>query len=150
MIKIRKHKPHYVPTLNLTSMPDLIFSVLFFFMIVTHMRKETPIVQPHLPVGTKLVKATSNYMTSNLYVGQTTRGNTVIQLDGQILPLNSLSDAAKHKIAGVSEDDASLFTINLRADKNTPMHIINEIKQELRKAGALKIRYNGTEEGLND
>ena len=149
MIKVRRHKPHHVPTLNLTSMPDLIFSVLFFFMIVTHMRKETPIVQPQLPVGTKLVKATSNYMTSNLYIGYTSGGNAIIQLDGQVLPLSNLSDATKHKIAGISEDDATLFTINLRADKNTPMHIINEIKQELRKAGALKIRYNGVEEPLH-
>ncbi len=31
-------KHHHVPSLNVASMPDLIFTVLFFFMIVTHMR----------------------------------------------------------------------------------------------------------------
>ena len=29
-----------VPSLNMASMPDLIFTVLFFFMIVTHMRSD--------------------------------------------------------------------------------------------------------------
>ena len=40
MIRFCK-KSHDVPELNTSSLPDLIFSVLFFFMIVTHMRQVT-------------------------------------------------------------------------------------------------------------
>ena len=40
MIKIRRRR-HEVPALNTASLPDLIFTVLFFFIIVTHMREET-------------------------------------------------------------------------------------------------------------
>lgn len=146
MIKVRRHKPHHVPTLNLTSMPDLIFTVLFFFMIVTHMRKETPQVQPQLPVGTKLVKANNNHLSSNLYIGKTANGETLIQLDDKVVNIENLSAFASNKIANLSEDDASLYTINIRADKNTPMGVIHDVKQELRKAGTLNIRYNGVEE----
>ena len=46
-----------VPGLNLSAMPDLIFTVLFFFMIVTHMRDVKPMVRYDVPQGTQLEKA---------------------------------------------------------------------------------------------
>ena len=45
-----------VPGLNLASLPDLIFTVLFFFMIVTHMRDVNPKVRYEVPQGTELSK----------------------------------------------------------------------------------------------
>ena len=44
-------KSHEVPGLNTSSLPDLIFSVLFFFMIVTHMREVTLKVECRLAHG---------------------------------------------------------------------------------------------------
>ena len=46
-----KKKQHDVPQLNTASLPDLIFSVLFFFMIVTHMRTDNSKVRYSLPKG---------------------------------------------------------------------------------------------------
>ena len=40
MRSLYRRSRHNVPTLNMASMPDLIFTVLFFFMIVTHMRSD--------------------------------------------------------------------------------------------------------------
>lgn len=54
-----QRRQHKVPGLNMAAMPDLIFTVLFFFMIVTHMRDVTPKVHSELPQGTELEK-TSN------------------------------------------------------------------------------------------
>ena len=48
MINFRKRQ-HFVPNLNTASLPDLIFTVLFFFMIVTHMRKVAPKVKYRVP-----------------------------------------------------------------------------------------------------
>ena len=45
-----------VPGLNLAALPDLIFTVLFFFMIVTHMRQVTPRVRYQVPQGTEVEK----------------------------------------------------------------------------------------------
>jgi biopolymer transport protein ExbD len=129
----------------MTSMPDLIFTVLFFFMIVTHMRKETPVINPDIPTGTELTKPANNRLISNLYIGQDKTGETVIQFDDKVVTLETLGATAAKRLAGLNEDDASVFTINIRADKNTPMGIIADVKQELRKAGTLNIRYNGTE-----
>ena len=51
-------KSHEVPGLNTSSLPDLIFSVLFFFMIVTHMRQVTLKVDCRLPQGKELTRLT--------------------------------------------------------------------------------------------
>ena len=38
-MKFYRGRNHEIPALNTASMPDLIFSILFFFMLVVHMRK---------------------------------------------------------------------------------------------------------------
>ena len=45
-----------MPELNTSSLPDLIFSILFFFMIVTSMREEEVKIEFKLPKGTGLSK----------------------------------------------------------------------------------------------
>ena len=42
----------------------------------------------------------------------------------------------------LSEDDRQRLTVTIRADRDTEMGIINDLKQELRKAGALNINYS--------
>ena len=146
MLTIRRHKQHKVPTLNMTSMPDLIFTVLFFFMIVTHMRTETPMLSLDTPNGKKLTKTTSKRTTVNLYVGTGTDGETHIQIGNRLIPTEQVGNVVSSLRNKLSDDDAALFTINLKADRKTPMGLITDIKQELRKAGVLNIRYNALEE----
>ena len=45
----------------------------------------------------------------------------------------------------VKESDQGLMTVSIKADKETKMGIITEIKQELRRAYALKISYAATQ-----
>ena len=76
MIKIRRHKKRSVPSLNMASMPDLIFTVLFFFMIVTHMRNETVKVKLEVPQGTELTKQSSRPSIINIYIFIHNRNDT--------------------------------------------------------------------------
>ena len=55
---IRQRIDRSVPTLNTSSLPDLIFTVLFFFMVVTHMRQVTLKVRFRVPQGTELTRLT--------------------------------------------------------------------------------------------
>ena len=112
-MKIHRRKHHSVPRLNMASMPDLIFTVLFFFMIVTHMRSETPIMKIEVPQGTELTK-----------------------------PQHRAVQTLRNRI---NDDDRPYYVVSIRADKNTPMGVITDVKEELRRVGALKIRYNATE-----
>ena len=131
----------------MASMPDLIFTVLFFFMIVTHMRTETPMLSLTTPQGTDLTKPQHRRFIANLYIGSNGNGESQIQIGNSIVPMESVGDVVLSLRTRLNDADAENFIVNIRADKSTPMGVITDVKQQLRKAGALKIRYSATEEG---
>ncbi len=130
----------------MTSMPDLIFTVLFFFMIVTHMRTETQRFELQTPTGKELSQPSNKHVITNLYVATDSQGNTLIQIGNNLLSLSQVAPTITALRQNLSDDSANLFTINIKADKNTSMGVISDIKHELRKSGALNIRYNAIEE----
>ena len=139
-----------VPGLNLAAMPDLIFTVLFFFMIVTHMRDVKPMVRYDVPQGTELEKARKSNMVY-LFIGkpvseqgEVTGSETRIQLNDRFVSVGELAREISAERAKMSEDDRQRMVVSLRADRDTEMGIINDVKQELRKAGALNINYSAT------
>lgn len=147
---------HQVPGLNTASLPDLIFTVLFFFMIVTHMRRVTLRVKYQMPEGKELTQLARKTTTTYICVGRPisayqhatnaadtqtdgTKGSSdgmVIQVNDKIVPLQELADALPK---GNNGREACI-----KADRQTPMWLIMEIKQALRKAGILHINYSGT------
>lgn len=145
-MKIRRRRHNSVPTLNMASMPDLIFTVLFFFMIVTHMRTETPKIQITTPEGTELTKTSRQRTVVNMYVGKDSHGVTHIQIGKHMVTLEQVSTVVKQLKERLEGEEADMFTVNIRADKNTEMGVITDIKKELRKAGALNIRYGAIEQ----
>lgn len=140
----------------MASMPDLIFTVLFFFMTITHMRNETPRLAIETPNGKELTQPSSKRSIVNLYIGTDKQGNTRLQVGNNIVSMEQLRTALsrqRNKTPGMSataDDDMGMegtddIIVNIRADRNTPMGVISDVKQELRKGGFLNIRYNATE-----
>ena len=138
-----------IPGLNTSSLPDLIFTVLFFFMIVTHMRKVTLKVKYQVPQGTELTRLTKKTAVSYIYIGKpvtgTVQGNTVIQLNDKYATTTDIIDYIAAEKSRMSPEDQQQMTVSIKADKNTKMGIISEVKQALRKSKALKISYSATE-----
>ena len=138
-----------VPGLNLAALPDLIFTVLFFFMIVTHMRDVEPKVRYQVPQGSELVKDVKKAGLIYILIGKpidaqgrVVSNETRIQLNNRIVTADeipALIDEARQKM---SEDERQLLTVSIRADRDTEMGIINDVKQALRRAGALNINYS--------
>ena len=129
----------------MASMPDLIFTVLFFFMIVTHMRNETVKVNLQVPQGTEVTKSSNKFSTINIYIGRNHYGDTQIQVNDRMCSLEQVGALVQNFKANLSEENQENLIINLRADRNTDMGIVNDLKRELRNVGALTIRYSATE-----
>lgn len=144
-LNIRRKKQRQVPGLNMTSMPDLIFTVLFFFMIVTHMRNETVKVDLSVPEGTEVSKPATKRSIINIYIGTDARGVTRIQVNEDLCDIRDVNDRVRGYRSSLSEEAQEEMVVNIRADRETPMSVINELKTELRKADALKIRYSALE-----
>lgn len=143
-------KRHSVPSLNVASMPDLIFTVLFFFMIVTHMRQVTPKVHYEVPQGTEIEKERKAGMVY-LFIGKPVdeQGHVVgdetrIQLNDRYVTVAQIPEEIKKEREMMSEDVRQHMTVSIRADRDTEMGVINDVKQALRKAGALNINYSAT------
>ena len=64
-----RHKVRRVPKLHTTALPDMIFTILFFFIMVTHLRQVTLKVQYRVPQGTQLTKLAKKSTTTYIYVG---------------------------------------------------------------------------------
>lgn len=131
--------------LNLASMPDLIFTVLFFFMIVTHMRTESPKMKIEIPDGKELTKTEHKRSITNLYIGTDRNGVSHIQIGEKFVAVEEVGAAVMNIKKRLNDEEQDLFTINIRADKSTPMGVVSDVKHELRKAGALNIRYSAME-----
>lgn len=150
MSRFRRHQ-HDVPGLNLAAMPDLIFTVLFFFMIVTHMRDVTPQVHYEVPQGTELEKTARKDGVVYLFIGKpideqghTLSDETRIQLNDHYVTIGQIGEAIQQERAHMTEEARQHLTVVIRADRDTEMGIINGVKQALRRAGALNINYSAT------
>ncbi|MCH4147829.1 MAG: biopolymer transporter ExbD [Prevotella sp.] len=142
-----RRREHQVPGLNTASLPDLIFSVLFFFMIVTHMRKVTLRVKFQVPQGTELTRLTKKTDVSYIYIGHLLgqKSGTMIQMNDKLVTAAEVEDYLSADRNRMDPDDVDKMTVSLMADKGTRMGVVNDVKQSLRRAKVLKINYSASE-----
>jgi biopolymer transport protein ExbD len=147
--RFKRKQSNNVPGLNLASLPDLIFTVLFFFMIVTHMRDVDPKVQYNVPQGTELTKEVNKRGLVYIFIGKPVDAQgrvlsdeTRIQMGDSYVTVADIGSEIAKERNRLSEEDRQHLTVTIRADRDTEMGIINDVKQELRKAGALNINYS--------
>ena len=152
MAKIRRNDKREMPALNTSSLPDIIFMLLFFFMSVTSMKEVTYKVQIQNPQATELTKLEKKSLVRYIYVGTPTKefqkafgSETRIQLDDAFADKSEIADYIINERSAMNESDQGKMTVSIKADKETRMGIIADIKQELRKAYALKISYAATQ-----
>ena len=118
--------------ISTSSLPDIIFMLLIFFMVTTVMR-EFEGLDVILPRAQTIEKLESKRHTS--YVWATKDG--LISVDDQIVNIDDLGEAMYLKII----KDPKL-TVSLKSDENSVMETITDIHTQLRKAQALKLNYS--------
>jgi biopolymer transport protein ExbD len=140
-----------MPALNTSSLPDIIFMLLFFFMAVTSMKEVSYKVQFKNPQATELTKLEKKSLVRYIYVGTPTAefrkqygAETRIQLDDAFAEVNEIEEYIVNERSAMREDEQGKMTVSIKADKDTRMGIIGDIKQALRRSYALKISYAAT------
>ena len=148
-----------MPELNTSSLPDLVFAFLFFIMMVTTIREVTPKVSfSDLPTATELTKLEEKSLVTFIYVGKPNKeyremygSNSAIQLNDQVTQ-NPTAVYSYIKQAQTKIKDArrNLMQVSLKADKETKMNIISQIKEELRRANTLNLSYSARQGKTNN
>lgn len=148
MAKFSRKDKNEMPAISTASLPDIVFMLLFFFMVSTSMRDTTMMVTTKLPEATEVAKLKKKSLVSYIYVGPPTREHQRlfgteprIQLNDSFKTLVDIRDFISSERDAMNESDRPLLTTSLKIDENTRMRIVTDIKQELRKASALKISY---------
>ncbi len=141
MKRMFSRRKHTMPELNTASLPDLIFTVLFFFMIVTHMRSVEPKVSYRVPQGTELQKLGHQSSVIYVYIGRSADDTFRIQLNNRLVEVGDIARCIAEERQRMQADDQARMTVSLQADRDVPMGIIADVKKELRQAFALRINY---------
>ena len=149
MHKFKKKGSNELPPISTASLPDIVFMLLFFFMVSTTMREVTLKVRQTLPSATELNKLEKKSLVSYIYVGvphqqfQRAFGTEPrVQLNDQFAEVTEIIDYIIAERQARNEAEVPFMITSLKVDEYTRMQIIQDIKQELRKAAALHINYS--------
>ncbi|TAJ12980.1 biopolymer transporter ExbD [Marinilabiliaceae bacterium JC017] len=149
MAKFRKKNKGGQPAINTSSLPDIVFMLLFFFMVSTTMKEVTLKVQIKAPEATELAKLEKKSLVTYIYVGVPSKQyqnlfgtEPRIQLNDQFATVSDIQSYIAQERDAMKESDQPKMTTSIKADFDCPMGVITDIKQALRKAAALKINYS--------
>lgn len=134
--------------INSGSLPDIVFMLLFFFMVSTSMREVEMKVSTDLPGATEIQKLEKKSLISYIYVGPPTKqylskwgDRPRIQLNNDYANSSQILSYIASEKDKLNEAERFQMTVSLKVDKNVRMGIVTDIKQKLREANALKICY---------
>lgn len=149
MAKFERKGKGGMPQVSTASLPDIVFMLLFFFMVSTVLRESTMMVEQKLPGATEVKKMERKSLVTTINIGapalsyKTMYGSEPrIQLNDAFAKVADVRDFITAEREKMDEKERPLMTVSLKVDQKTKMGIVVDVKQELRKASALKINYS--------
>jgi biopolymer transport protein ExbD len=149
MAKFSKKRGSASPEVSTASLPDIIFMLLFFFMVVTVLRDSELKVKVSTPYATQLTKLEEKSLVNYLYIGRPTQKYQSVygtkprlQLGDKFATIGEIPlFLEKHKVK-VPEAKRPRITSSLRVDGEVTMGIVQDAKTQLRKSGQLRVNYS--------
>lgn len=143
-----KRKKKGTPAISTASLPDIVFILLFFFMVATRMRETEIKVKQNLPKATEMEKLEKKDLISYIFIGapgakyQTEFGSAPrLQLNDRLATPEDVIDFIVTEKAKMRPELQNAIIIGIKSDKDADLGILSDVKTELRKANALKITY---------
>ncbi|WP_022836628.1 ExbD/TolR family protein [Salisaeta longa] len=132
------------PGISTASLPDIVFMLLIFFMVSTVLRETNLKVRTRLPAAEALTKIDQKRLISYLYIGPIkqgeNQGQTAIQIDDALIE----NKQAIRQIMYTKLQEQPKLIVSMKVDRRSQMEVVNEVQQELREAGTLRINYSST------
>ena len=149
MSKFKESNKKEVPGITSSSLSDIVFMLLFFFMVTTQFRDSENMVVVRIPEASEVVKLERKDLNSYINIGtpipalQGQYGTEPrIQLNGSFRTTEDIRNFIASERESKNEADRQFMTVSIRADESIRMGIITDVKQELRRCSALKIMYS--------
>ena len=149
MSKFKESNKKEVPAITSSSLSDIVFMLLFFFMVTTQLRETENKVIVKIPEASEVVKLERKDLAAYINIGSPTKAyqaqygtDARIQLNDSFKTTDDIRDFIAAERDSKSEADRQFMTVSIRADQDVRMGIITDVKQELRRCSALKIMYS--------
>jgi len=131
-----------IPT---AALPDIIFMLLFFFMVSTVLRETEIKVEQRIPRAEQLVKLEKKKLVTYLYIGKPKDSSfgtePLVQANDVFIGIEGIVKWVNEEKAKLSEVERDQITVSMKVDEETKMGIIVDVQTELREANARKIMY---------
>jgi biopolymer transport protein ExbD len=141
-----KKKTNVKQEIPTSSMPDVVFMLLFFFMVTTKMRDTSIKVEQRMPPAQQLKKLEKKSLIAYLYVGkpkEESLGNeSKIQVNDAFIEPKGVIQWVNSEKSKFAEHERDAITISLKVDAEAKRGIIADVETELRKANARKVLYS--------
>lgn len=146
MAKFTKKKKKGMDEISTASLPDIVFMLLFFFMLVTVLKSEDPLVNVSTPKASELTNIEQKTLVKYINIGSPINKELygdvpVLQLNDAIASVDDVQIWVSQKRGELAENEQSKMIVSMKVDRQVKMGIVTDVKQELRKANALKILY---------
>lgn len=148
MSKFKKKKEGGLPPISTASLPDIVFMLLFFFMVATVIKEDNLLIENKLPSADQIEKLDKKNPVSYIYIGKPSANyvdkfgsEARIQLNDKYAGVEDIAPFIAAERAALREELLPKLTVALKVDSEANMGLIGDIKQELRKVNALKINY---------
>ncbi len=149
MSKFKKKRGKTTPAISTASLPDIIFILLFFFMVVTVMKNSELKVDVSVPEATEIQKLVKKSLVSYLYIGRPMKNYQSVygtaprlQLNDKFATIDDIPLFLEKEKLDIQEQLQPLMTASLRVDRDVTMGIVSDVKTKLRKSGQLKVNYS--------
>ena len=147
MSKFKNKKKGDLPAISTASLPDIVFMLLFFFMVATVMRDNTLLIKNELPTANQVEKLKKD-RTTFIYIGKPSDRfeakygkEARIQINDKFASLENVPQAITEYVTKLNEEFKDRFVVALKVDKDANAGLVSDVKQELRKINALKVMY---------
>ena len=132
-----------IPT---AALPDIIFMLLFFFMVTTVLRETDILVTQNIPRATQLQKLLKKSLVSYIYIGKPKDARKygsepLIQVNDVFIDVSSITLFVAREKDKLSEVERDQITISLKVDSEAKMGILTDVQQQLKEANARKVLY---------
>jgi len=145
MSRFRKNGRRKVPALNTAALPDLIFTLLFFFLLVTNMRSVPVLTQVQLPNASELQKLKEKSLLVYILIGKPYEENQEdvfeIQLNSELIALEDMPTKLQAIKDEMNPEEQNQSVVLFKIDKEAPMGLVNDIRRNLREAQLQTVYY---------
>lgn len=146
MAKFIKKSGKGQPAISTASLPDIVFMLLFFFMVTTVMRETELKVKVDKPQASEVDRLENKALVDYIYIGKPTdeRYGTEpkLQLNDVFAEVSEVGVFIENNRDRRDEQERPLITTSMKVDSDTRMKIVTDVKQALRDVQALKLNYS--------